>query len=87
MAAFMSPEDLTESVRLLEGQDAVLGVSYYPLHPYKALVVKDGHLQPLWTDENKRQSQTYPEVCAANGPFCWVRTAPFLKALVFILPD
>ncbi|MEX0277587.1 acylneuraminate cytidylyltransferase family protein [Ruegeria sp. ANG-S4] len=83
MAAFMSAEDLIESARTLEGQDAVLGVSHYPLHPYKALVARNGHLHPLWPEENKRQSQTYPEAFAANGSFCWVRTEPFLKALSF----
>lgn len=78
MAVFIEPEDLEESAKLLEGQDVVLGVSHYPIHPYKALVEMDGHLQALWPEKNLQQSQAYPEVLAANGSFCWVRTASFL---------
>ncbi|MEM9269011.1 MAG: acylneuraminate cytidylyltransferase family protein, partial [Pseudomonadota bacterium] len=86
MAAFIVPDDLVQSAALLEGQDAVLGVSHYPMHPYKALVAQDGHLKPLWPRENAQQSQTYPDAVAANGSFCWVRTAPFLANPSFYPP-
>uniref|UniRef100_UPI002494D58A acylneuraminate cytidylyltransferase family protein n=1 Tax=Roseobacter litoralis TaxID=42443 RepID=UPI002494D58A len=86
MAAFILPEDLIESVAMLVGQDVVLGVSHYPMHPYKALIEKDGHLQALWPEQNQQQSQTYPDAVAANGSFSWVRTASFLENPNFYPP-
>lgn len=86
MAAFVVAQDLIESSALLAGQDVVLGVSHYPMHPYKALVARDGHLHALWPEKNLEQSQTYPDALAANGSFLWVRTAPFLELQTFYPP-
>ncbi|WP_299288961.1 acylneuraminate cytidylyltransferase family protein [uncultured Tateyamaria sp.] len=80
MAAFIEASDLVASAKILVNQDVVLGVSHYPMHPYKALVERDGYLQALWPEQNQQQSQTYPDVLAANGSFVWARTEQFLAA-------
>jgi len=87
MAAFILAEDLAESLALLDGCDAVLGVSRYDIHPYKALVERDGHLVALWPEKNLQQSNSYPDTMASNGTFCWLRTAPFLETPTLYPPD
>lgn len=79
MAAFLTPNDLIESAALLKDCDCVMGVSSYPIHPYKAMVEENGGLRPLWPEENSKQSQNYPDTVASNGTFCWLRTNVFLK--------
>lgn len=86
MAAFINPDDLITAAADRNGADAVLGVSAYPMHPYKALVDRDGFMRPLWPEENARQSQSYPDTYASNGTFCWVRVSPFMAAPSFY-PD
>ncbi len=79
IAVFLEPQDLHRSAEKMAHGDAVLGVSPYLIHPYKALVEVDGHLQALWPQLNAKQSQTFPEAYASNGTFCWVRTAVFME--------
>ena len=77
-AAFLESEDLIGSEKKLDQSDVVMGVSAYPIHPYKALEEKDGRLKPVFPVENNRKSQTYPHWVASNGTFYWCKTAPFL---------
>ncbi len=83
VAAFLQPSDLVDSLPALSGSDGVMGVSRYAIHPYKALVEKDGHLQALWPELNIQQSQNFPETYASNGTFCWMRTRAFLDCMSF----
>lgn len=81
MAAFLTAQDLQASAVKLSDYDAVMGVSKYISHPYKALVEVDGNLEALWPDLNAQQSQNYPETYASNGTFCWMRTDAFMDCL------
>lgn len=80
IAAFVEADDLVASFLRRYDAHGVMGVSGYPLHPYKAMVERDGFLTPLWPEENARQSQTYPEAFASNGTFCWMKTDVFLES-------
>jgi pseudaminic acid cytidylyltransferase len=83
MAAFLTVQDLQGSAAELARYDAVMGVSKYISHPYKALIEVNGHLKAMWPDLNMQQSQNYPETYASNGTFCWMRTGAFLECLSF----
>lgn len=80
IAAFIEAEDLVASFQRRYDAHGVMGVSGYRMHPYKAMVERDGFMTPLWPEENARQSQTYPETFASNGTFCWMRTEVFLAS-------
>lgn len=83
-AAFLRIRDLRESEEWLDEADVVMGVSEYPIHPYKALENSvDGFLRPKWPVENARKSQEYPHLVASNGTFYWARTDRFLKEPTF----
>jgi N-acylneuraminate cytidylyltransferase len=85
-AVFIQSQDLIESEKMISGADVVMGVSAYPIHPYKALEQKDGFLKPVFPRENDQKSQTYPHWVASNGTFYWARTDSFLKDPTFF-PD
>lgn len=80
-AAFIRSDDLSKAFALLDdGQpaDAVLGVSGYDIHPYKALVQDDnGYLTMMFPAECQMRSQFYPQCVASNGTFYWLRTHAF----------
>lgn len=80
MAIFLEPADLVESLNKLDGCDGVLGVSDFSIHPYKALVEKDGFLTALWPKLNLKQSQHYPRTLGSNGTFYWGRTSSFVES-------
>ncbi|MFA9462553.1 cytidylyltransferase domain-containing protein [Thiohalorhabdus methylotrophus] len=83
-AAFLAPGDLKDSEAFLAGADVVMGVSGYPIHPYKALEESEhGFLRPKWPTENDKKSQYFPWFVASNGTFYWARTEPFLKEPTF----
>ena len=79
-AAFLSPEDLIKSEQKLHSEskpDVVMGVSGYPIHPYKALVEKDGKLEMVWPEDGNKKSNTFPHFVASNGTLYWARTDSF----------
>jgi len=79
-AALLLPEDLQGAYKTLKDKnaDVVMGVSAYPIHPFKALEEgPDGFLSMVHPDWCKKQSQTYPHYVASNGTFYFMRTAPF----------
>ena len=78
IAAFLTADDITKSFAQLQGYDCVMGVSSFPIHPYKAMAEINGSLAPLWPELNMRQSQNFPEAVASNGTFCWLNTEAFL---------
>ncbi|WP_282128589.1 pseudaminic acid cytidylyltransferase [Roseobacter litoralis] len=86
-AVFLVPSDLVENEKKLTSSNAVMGVSAYPIHPFKALVETDGCLVPLWPEKNARKSQTFPNAFASNGTFYWRRTDDFLKSPGFYSDD
>ncbi len=80
MAIFLEPADLVESMKKLDDCVGVLGVSDYSIHPYKALVEKDGFLAALWPELNLKQSQHYPRTLGSNGTFYWGKTNAFIES-------
>jgi len=85
-AALINSNDLNASYRLLTEKNeanGVMGVSAYPVHPYKALVEDNGYLKPLFPDKIGLKSQQTPHVVASNGTFYWVRTDSFRKEQTF----
>lgn len=77
-AVLVTAEDIIASEKLTQqslSPDAVMSMSPYPHHPYKAFVQEDNKFwQPMFPKECKMQTQTYPHALAVNGTFCWVRT-------------
>lgn len=85
-AAFLEPDDLTAAYALLDeppAADVVMGVSGFPIHPYKALRESDGYLVPEFPQQVGEKSQTYPHFVASNGTFYWGRPDVFTTAPTF----
>jgi CMP-N-acetylneuraminic acid synthetase len=85
-AIFLEARDLSESLRLLDVDprcEGVMGVSRYPIHPYKALQWDDGYLKAMWPEQNERKSQEYPDLVASNGTLYWARSAAFRRNPTF----
>ncbi len=80
MAIFIQPTDLIESMAKLDNCDGVMGVSDFSIHPYKALVEKNGYLTALWPELNLKQSQHYPRTLGSNGTFYWGVTDAFIAS-------
>lgn len=81
-AILLTPDDLTDAFQKFDtGADVVMGVSDYPIHPYKALQHNDaGFLEMLHPHEcNNLRSQDYPPYVASNGTFYWFRRDSFAK--------
>lgn len=80
-AALITPEDLRRSAeRLGPGIDVVMGVSGYPIHPYKAMTPDEsGYLRPLFPEEAQWRTQHYPRTWASNGTLYWLDTAAFRR--------
>lgn len=80
-AALLLADDLRASYALADdGCDGVMGVSGYPIHPYKAMKLDEaGNMVPLWPELNALKSQAHPHVAASNGTLYWVRTSVFLE--------
>ncbi len=80
-AAFILPEDLTQSYDVLrtdEDCDVLMSVSDYDIHPYKALVQdENGYWQMMFPKECKMRSQHYPKTVASNGTFYWFKTSSY----------
>ena len=82
-AVFVSQTQLRESRRFLEGVDSVIGVTRYPVHPYKAMEKKPSGLDVVFPEHRAMKSQDYPIMVAPNGTFYWSRIGQFLDALSF----
>jgi len=85
-AILLTIDDIIQSGRLLDVDppaDVVMGVSSYPIHPYKAMREVEGFLKPEWPDENIKQSQDFPYFTASNGTIYWARTDTFLRNRTF----
>ena len=89
-AAFLIPDDLIKSLDKLEKEpvaDVVMGVTGYPIHPYKTLLEgEDDYLSLLFPVEAKMRSQFYPKALASCGTFYWLRTESF-RALRTYYPE
>lgn len=84
-AVFLKPEDFIESEKIIheKNADIVMGVSGYPIHPYKAMEEVDGFLRPAFPEMAKKQSQNYPDFYASNGTIYWARADYFMKTPSF----
>lgn len=85
-AAFITPEDLSASLRLLDDDpkgDVVMGTSVYETHPVKALKREGGYWARMWPEFGGTQSQFYPRLVASNGTLYWARTAAFRAQRTF----
>ena len=89
-AIFVNADDLKGGLEAITGDgkpDAVMSVSRYPIHPFKALESdSEGFLQMVYPTECLQRSQTYPHYVASNGTFYWLRTDAYLKNLTYY-PD
>ena len=76
-AILVNAQDIVNSEAMTRTEpvpDAVMSMSPYPYHPYKAFVRNEGGFwNPMYPKECKMQTQTYPHVLAINGTFCWCR--------------
>lgn len=80
-ALFITSWDLIESKKLLKDYDVVMGVSEYPIHPFKALT--GNPLKPIWPELNSQMSNDFPYVQASNGSLYWAKTDKFLRHKTF----
>lgn len=82
-AVMVSADDIRKSHALTQAEpaaDAVMSMSPYPNHPYKAHIRGEkGYLVPMYPREVKEKTQTYPHVLAVNGTFCWCRNTVWRK--------
>ena len=82
-AVLINEKDLTESYSLMKKKplpDAVMGVSKYEIHPYRAIELNDtGFLTPKEIKGATGKSQNLPEYCASNGTIYWSRVKSFIK--------
>lgn len=89
-AILVKPHDIIQSNSIMQDKscpDAVMSMSPYPNHPYKAFIERnDKFWEPMYPKECKMQTQTYPHVLAVNGTFCWVRTETWRKNMHYF-PD
>ncbi len=82
-AVFVSVTQLRESRRFLEDADSVIGVTRYPVHPYKAMEETPDGLEVVFPKRRSMKSQEYPIMVAPNGTFYWSRIGHFLHAMSF----
>ena len=89
-AILVTAEDIKAAYHLTQKStepDAVMSMSPYPYHPYKAFLEGDDKFwHPMFPKECKMQTQTYPHALAVNGTFCWLRTAPWHENMHYF-PD
>lgn len=85
-AVFITPEDLIAAEKKMAHANVVMGVTEFPIHPYKALSEEGEFLKPVFPVENNQKSQTYPHWVSGNGTFYWAQSAAYLKAPGFY-PD
>lgn len=81
-AAFVTSGDLRNSYEKMKSgaADVLMGVSSYPIHPFKALEENEsGFLRMVYPERCLERSQTYPHYVASNGTFYWFRTENFLE--------
>jgi N-acylneuraminate cytidylyltransferase len=81
-AALIMANDLKKAYRKIQdtGADALMGVSSYPIHPFKALEeTKDGYLRMVYPEICLKRSQEFPHYVASNGTFYFLKTEAFLK--------
>lgn len=82
-AIFIEASDLQNSFSSMQTPpepDALMAVSRYSIHPYKALQENaDGYWTMVYPQECLMRSQTYPDYVASNGTFYWLRTEAFLQ--------
>lgn len=80
-AALLSPDDLQNAYKkaLDTHADVLMGVSAYPIHPFKAMVQNaKGYLEMVNPEMGMKRSQEYPHYVASNGTFYFMRTQSFL---------
>ena len=77
-AVMIESNDLINSYQLIENAsdiEAVMCVTEYQIHPFKALFENDsGYLAMAFPEECKKRSQDYSKAYASNGTFYWLRT-------------
>ena len=83
-AIFITEDDLKTSHKLIAEDsktDALMSVSTYQIHPFKALEHDtDGYAQMVYPEHCLERSQTYPHYVASNGTFYWLRLSAFLSS-------
>ena len=86
-AIFVTPEDIVDSLKLLNKTasiNVVMGVSKYNLQPVQALKKgPDELLKPMWPEYVNIQSQFHPYLVVSNGTLYWAKTERFLKKETF----
>ncbi len=81
-AIFLEPGDLLASERRFHEPpqpEVVMGVSAFPLHPFKAMEPRDGYLRPVDPERVLRKGEECPRYLASNGTFYWARSRSFLE--------
>lgn len=80
-AALLNPDDLKQAYKKIRDTkaDVLMGVSSYPIHPFKALEeTQNGYLNMVYPEMCLKRSQEYPHYVASNGTFYFMRTKTFL---------
>ncbi|MCD8562628.1 MAG: pseudaminic acid cytidylyltransferase [Alphaproteobacteria bacterium] len=89
-AVLLEPQDFQKSYETFSARpdaDALMSVSEFPIHPFKALSEDDnGFLEMVHPKECLQRSQTYPRYVASNGTFYWLRTNAYNKQKTYYQP-
>ncbi len=85
-AIFLQPYDFTESFKLLDNTDFVLGVSEFIYEPEHALIEKNGYLRPANPKSFRHKAPWFPRKYASNGTLAWCRVEPFMSLRDFYGP-
>lgn len=79
-AVLLEPADFQKSFATFGDADAMMSVSEYAIHPFKALEKnKDGFLDMVYPAQCLQRSQTYPHYVASNGTFYWFKTDLYMQ--------
>lgn len=89
-SVFLTPDDFQRSYEIISADtetDVIMGVSHYPLHPFKALLPdNNGYLHMVHPKECLQASQTYPDYVASNGTLYWFRTQAYFEHKSYYTP-
>lgn len=75
-----SYSELKDNIETDSHLDSLMGVSYYQLSPYQALIENNnGYLQYAFAEYKNLQSQFLPKAVVSNGTFLWCHSSLLKK--------
>lgn len=80
-AVFLTAEHIINASKLLENNDFVMGVSKFPIHPWKAI---DINSNPLFPEKIHKQLNDAPVYYGSNGTVYMAKTEVFFETRTFL---